>query len=149
MEALGAASAIISVTQLTGKVISIIYDYQRGARHASKQINAIKRELQQLRDILERLEDLASDDENESASFDAIADPLQACKVELERLETVLTSEKGRFGKVGQALKWPLKEKEVKECLDILAGQRSVLQLALTADQRSVDWGRMLIMGLN
>ena len=147
MEALGAASAIISVTQLTGKVISIIYDYQRGARHASKQINAIKRELQQLRDVLERLEDLASDDENQSASFGAVAGPLNACQVELQRLETVLTSEKGRFSKLGQALKWPLKEKEVRECLDILAGQRSILQLALTADQRSVDLGNDIYNG--
>lgn len=138
MEAFGAASAIINVAQLTGKVISIIYDYQRGARNASKQINAVKRELQQLRGVLECLEDLASDDENQSASFDHIAEPLQACQAELQHLESALTSEKGHLKKVGQALRWPFKEKEVKECLDVLAGQRSVLQLALTADQRSV-----------
>ena len=99
----------------------------------------MKRELQQLRDVLERLEDFASDDENQSASLDAIADPLRSCQAELQRLEIVLASEKGPFSQLGQTLKWPFKEKEVKECLDILAGQRSVLQLALTADQRSVS----------
>lgn len=138
MEVVGSVSAIISVTELTAKVISAIYHYQQEARHASKQIKAVKRELQQLRDVLESLEDLASDDENQSALFDHIAEPLQACQVELQQLETALTSEKGRFKKVGEALKWPFKEKEVKECLHIIAGLRSVLHLALTAGQRLV-----------
>ncbi|KAI4280729.1 MAG: hypothetical protein L6R38_004232 [Xanthoria sp. 2 TBL-2021] len=57
MEGLGTAAALINVTQLTGKIIAILYDYQRSSRHAHQDISAVKRALQELRDILEILED--------------------------------------------------------------------------------------------
>ena len=138
MEPLGATSAIISITVLTTKVISLLYDFQEGTRHAHKEIFAIKKELRELRNVLERLEEISTstDRTRELDQFNCLESPLQSCRSELQQLETTLSSNKGRLGAFGQALTWPFKGKEIKKSLEVLAAQRATLQLALTADNR-------------
>lgn len=138
MEPLGATSAIISIAVLTTKIISQLYDFQEGARHAHKEIFALKKELRELRDVLERLEEISSatDHTRELDRFNCLESPLQSCRSELQQLEATLSSSKGRLGALGQALTWPFKGKEIKKSLEVLAGQRAILQLALTADNR-------------
>ncbi|KAL9022874.1 MAG: hypothetical protein Q9180_008517 [Flavoplaca navasiana] len=140
MESLGTAAALINVTQLTGKIIAILYDYQRSSRHAHQEIFAVKRALQELRDILEILEGLSapSTGSHELECFKYIGGPLRICHLELNSLEAKLSSNSKLLGRLGSSLTWPFKEKEVQKSLDILAGQRSNLHLALTADQALV-----------
>ncbi|KAL8851698.1 MAG: hypothetical protein Q9221_003429 [Calogaya cf. arnoldii] len=140
MEGLGTAAALINVTQLTGKIIAILYDYQRSSRHALQEISAVKRALQELRDILEILEGLSapSPGSHELECFKHIGGPLRICHLELNSLEAKLSSNSKLLDRLGSSLTWPLKETEVQKSLNILAGQRSNLHLALTADQALV-----------
>lgn len=140
MEGLGTAAALLNVTQLTGKIIAILYDYQRSSRHAHQEISTVKRALQELRDILEILEGLSapSTGSHELECFKHIGGPLRICHLELNSLEAKLSSNSKLLDRLGSSLTWPFKEKEVQKSLNILAGQRSNLHLALTADQALV-----------
>ena len=146
MEVIGAASSIITVIEVIGTVISICYDYQRGLRRYPKDVIKIIQELQSLRNILERLADIANS-QNESASIALPAlvsltpsgGPLELCRVELEQLQLNLTPAEGRLKQIGRALTWPLKGKDVQKALGTLSRQRGIIQLALTADQATVS----------
>lgn len=142
MEVVGAAASIIAVVQITGTVISICYDYQSGIRHYSKDVVKITHELQDLRNVLERLADMANSLEDSTSKVLPTLDllnqsggPLETCKAELELLELKLTPPGGRLKQIRRALIWPLKEKDVQKTLDTLARQRGLFQLALTTDQ--------------
>lgn len=102
MEALGTVSALLSVTQLAGRVITILYDYQRGARHASSDIISIKRKLQELRNVLESLEEFSAS--TERRLYDRLGSPLQVCQKELQDLEIALSLRLGRSNTLGIAL---------------------------------------------
>lgn len=146
MEVLGAASAITTVLQITAKVISICYDYQSGTRHYSKNAVEITHELQSLRNILERLADMVqSQDDSNLMALPTLPDmlidsggPLNICKGELEQLQAKLAPATGRFDQIGRILIWPLMEKDVQKSLNVLARQRGLLHLALTADQTTM-----------
>ena len=144
MEVVGAASAIITVAQITASLVSVCYDYQSGCRHYPKDVVTITHELQSLRNVLERLADIVNS-QNSSGSialptFDSLnvsisGGLLERCRVELKRLALKLAPAEGRLQQAGRALTWPLKEKDVKETLGTLARQRGLFQLALTMDQ--------------
>ena len=145
MEVVGAASSIIAVIQITGTLVSICYDYQSGFRHYPKDLVKITHELQSLRNVLERLVDVAnSQDDSASIALPTLdslnhpGGPLEMCKVELGKLELKLAPAEGRLKQVGRALTWPLKEKDVLKTLGTLARQRGLFQLALTADQTTM-----------
>lgn len=145
MEVIGAASSIITVIQITGILVSLCYDYQRGTRQYPKDVVKITHELQSLRNVLERLADIANS-QDDSASMSLLTldslnrqgGPLEVCKVELQQLELKLAPAEGRLKQIGRALTWPLKEKDVQKTLGTLARQRGLLQLALTADQTTM-----------
>ena len=146
MEVVGAVSAIITVVQITAKVVSICYAYQSGTRHYPKDLIKITHELQSLRNVLERLTDLAQfQDDSTLMALPTLPDmlidsggPLDVCKRELEQLQARLAPARGRLDQVGRALRWPLMEKDVQKTLNILARQRGLLHLALAADQTTM-----------
>ena len=145
MEVVGAVASIITVIQVTARVVSICYDYQTGIRHYPKDIFRITHELQSLRNVLERLADLAqSEDDLTSAALPTLdslnnsGGPLEICEGELRQLEARLAPARGRFKQVGRAIVWPFVEKDVQKTLSILARQRGLFQLALTADQTTL-----------
>lgn len=117
MEVIGATSAIITVIQVTATVISICYDYRSSTRHFPKDVVQITHELQSLRNVLERLADIANapDDLNTIAlptleSINVSGGPLEICRVELKQLELKLAPAESRLKQIRQALVWPLKE---------------------------------------
>ena len=141
----GAVASIITVIQVTARVVSVCYDYQSGIRHYPKDIVKITHELQSLRNVLERLADLAQSEDDLTSvalpTLDSLNDsggPLEICEGELKQLEVKLRPARGRFKQVGQAIVWPLMEKDVQKTLGILARQRGLFQLALTADQTTM-----------
>ena len=145
MEAVGAVSALITIIQVTARVVSMCYDYQSGFRRYPKDVVKLTHELQSLRNLLERLADLLhSEDDSTSAvlptldSLKGLGGPLEVCEEELTQLEIKLASARDRFRRAGQALIWPIKEKDVQKTLGTLARQRGLLQLALTADQTTM-----------
>ena len=145
MEVVGAVASVITVIQVTARVVSVCYDYQSGIRHYPKDIVKITHELQGLRNVLERLADLVQSEDDSTLvalpaldSLNGSGGPLEVCEGELKQLEVKLAPARGRLKQVGRAIMWPLTEKDVQKTLAILARQRGLFQLALTADQTTM-----------
>ena len=114
-------------------------------KNAPKDIRAIIKELQSLRNVLERLELLATNEETTGSSrLSTLArlresDGLLAeCMKELGELEKKLKLPEGWNGRK-KALIWPLGEGDVRKTLNILERAKTTLNLALVVDQTYVS----------
>lgn len=88
-------------------------------RHYPKNVINITNELQTLQNILERLADIASSQDNTRSnalsalnSLNQAEGPLEICKAELKQLETKLTPPDGRLKQIGRALIWMALKRE-------------------------------------
>ena len=156
MEVIGAASAFITVAQITATLVSVCYDYQSSCRHYPKDVVTIMHELQSLRNVLERLGDIVNSQDGLSSialhTFDSLnlsGGPLEMCRVELKQLALKLAPAGSRLQQASRALTWPLKEKDVKKTLSTLARQRGLLQLALTMDQTTATLDMKAVVSRN
>ena len=141
MDPLSIIGSIIAVVQLSGAVISICYDYRKEARRAPGEPKRITDELTALQKILEKLIEIA---ENENADHGSQLSslkllnepegPLAMCQVELTSLKAKLEPSVRR-GAALRALNWPLKELETRRSLETISRIKETLTLALTADQ--------------
>jgi hypothetical protein len=146
MDPLSITASLIAILQISGTVISALYEYCKGVKYASKDAAKIIEELNSLRGVLEYLlsaaekEELVTEGLSRLSTFQQLAKPngeLERCKADLVALNAELQPESG-WKALRQALVWPLKETDVKNTLDILQGYRSALRFALSADQAVV-----------
>lgn len=137
-EALGLASSIISVLQLTYEVSNLCYGYIQSAKNASKTVERILAEVHSLGGALSGLEYLskhAKDSHLPALKLLGTKDGvLDRCKQVLEELKHRLTPASGRLQKLGKAMTWPLEEKEISNLLMMMERHKSILILALTGD---------------
>lgn len=144
-EAFGVAAGVIAVIQITSSVLSVCYDYNAVIRDASWELPRIQKELEDLRNVLQKLEPLVRHAE--------ISDPAQLQTLDLLRvpLHTFLEDIKQLGEKLNppewmkkwgpkrkahmQSLRWPLKEAETKKTLERISRFKETLQLAFHADQ--------------
>lgn len=142
MDPLSLTGTLIAVLQVTTKVISICYDYRQGVASASREVLQISSSLNSLKDVLESLLNLIEDSKSEKsttklATVELLAKDggtLESCQAELLRLRRKLEPETG-WRKIRKSLVWPLKETEVRKALDELERSKSMMLLALSADQ--------------
>jgi hypothetical protein len=143
MDPLSIAASLIAVLQISGTVISALYEYRKGVKDASKDAVDIIEELNSLRRVLESL--LIATEKEESrvegvsrlSTFRQLAEPngeLERCKTDLMALNAKLQPETG-WGGLRRALKWPLKKSEVQSTLNSLHRAKGTLHLALSTDQ--------------
>jgi hypothetical protein len=151
MDPLSITGTLIAVLQISGTVISALYEYRNGVKSASGDAARIITELNSLRSILESLlqavekEDAASSSGaggSRLANFQMLTHPngeLKRCQADLEAVSGKLGSEEpgSLFGwkKVRQALVWPFKEKDVEKLLQSVQRAKSTMQFALSTDQ--------------
>lgn len=137
-DALGIVASVIAILQLTGKLVSLGYDYIGGAIDASKDIRWLLGELHSLSNVLLILQDHARDDKTlrltALQTLNGQNGPLEGCRLELQRLQLKLEPKTGLRGKM-KSLVWPLKEKEIFKHISRLEGHKNLFNLALTADQ--------------
>ena len=147
-EALGIAASILTVIDITNRVLSFCRNYAAAAKGAPWELSKLTTELKSLSRTLDSIKELHS-----SHGIDAEG-PLAEAVIAYCREGGLITKElKGLEKKLGvpnwieqgsrgaaflQALKWPLKEKEVKKILDSIERWKSSLDLALTASHRFV-----------
>ena len=143
-EPVSVVASVIAIIQISSKVISLCYNYRSLVTTAPRDLLSITQELQDLTTVLQRLQEIAEKVEGpNSQSTDRLKalsllnkqdGPLPRCLAELRALEAKLELETGMKA-VGQALLWPLKEKDVRRPIERIAGFRASLTVALNADQ--------------
>ena len=150
-EGLALAASVIAVLQVTGKVISICYDYSATVEDSTWELPQIKGGLESLRSVLQLLEprvkqvDLAQAiPHSETSLLLLLREPLQKCLEMVERLEIKLKTP-GWAERCGprrkamvQALRWPLKEGDAKKTLANIDRFKATFHLAITADQQKL-----------
>jgi hypothetical protein len=144
MDPLSITGTLIAVLQVTTAVISICYDYRQGVASSSRDVLLMSSELNALKDVLESLLRLVENSQSEvgaeEVKFPTVeklaqkGGTLETLGGELERLKEKLKPQEG-WRKLRAALVWPLKEGEMRKCLGDLERGKSMVMLALSADQ--------------
>jgi ankyrin repeat domain-containing protein 50 len=161
MDPLSLTASLIAVLQISGTVISALYEYRTSVKSAASDAARIISELNGLRGVLESLlqaveredggEDLnvigapGSAGGSRLATVKALAQPngeLARCKADLEALCVKLGSHGAAsvsgWKKVKRALEWPFKEKDVEKLLQSVQRAKGTMHLALSADQTAL-----------
>jgi hypothetical protein len=140
MDPLSVTASVIAVIQLTGSVISAVYNYRKGVKNAPEDAAKIIQDLTGLSHILERLLQMIENERSTKvarlASLEGLVSPngpLQLCQETLSTLNAKLQPENG-WRAVKQSLMWPLKQDYIKNTLDQIATAKETIGLALTVD---------------
>ena len=143
MAELALISSIISVVQISQDVITHAYKYGKAVKEAKEDMKRVQSEVQDLENILKKLESLAR---RAMASGRSLAlwptlvslqdadSPLHKCHLYLTSLQPALApvSLWERFN--ARAL-WPHRQKEINKTLQALKQQKTHLAEALNIDQ--------------
>lgn len=141
LSALGVASGVVAILQMTGTLISQGYSYIGALKDAPKDLKALVQELTSLNGILWALKgqlELAQSTQNnhQLAALELLnkpGGPFDSCKDILRHVEKRLKNLEDR--KLGSYLVGPLKDKSTKQHIEQLERLKSVFQLALYTDQ--------------
>jgi hypothetical protein len=141
-EALGLASSVIAVIDLSAKVASWCSEYYANVKNAPDDIERLQGETQRLRETLERVQSLC--DGPNVAKLQAsqnLRDGVKECRVQLALLKTKLEPRRTqtlmrRFGV--RALTWPFKRGEVDDIIKKLGNCKDIILLSLQVDQMYV-----------
>jgi hypothetical protein len=127
-EALGLASAIVTLVTLIGQFTKLSYVFLSDIRKASKSQKMYLQEIPALTEVLLRIEQALGVQELVAARpSPTLERALQDCQELLMSLETSLrrgTASGSRMGKVTSSLTWLFDEKGVKKILEILCRYR-------------------------
>lgn len=155
MDPLSITASLIAVLQISGTVISALYEYRNGVKSASKDAARIIAEINSLRGILESLLQAVEKEDYKAgsnggggsrlANFQALTQPdgeLKRCQADLEAVSGKLVGDDAGslsgWKKVRKALVWPFKEKDVEKLLQSVQKAKSTMQFALSADQTAL-----------
>lgn len=131
----------IAVSELSMKILSLISKYYSDVKHAKSDIERLASEVQGLNTVFQNIQGLTQKSSlatNFPTSASLNGTTKQAL-IDIEGLERRLDPGNGakimsRFGK--RALKWPIAKKEVNDWVAKLERHKTLLDLALTTDQR-------------
>ncbi|KAI1032372.1 hypothetical protein LB504_013200 [Fusarium proliferatum] len=138
-EALGVASSVIAVVDLSAKVFSLCLRYSREVKNAKDDIEKLHEEVATFQTAAKELQTLVEGPRGKELKvsrqlMSAIED---GCS-RLEDLEKRLqpSTRRKRMSRFGiRALKWPFESKEVKGTIEDLERCRTTISLALNIDQ--------------
>ncbi|KAA6412672.1 MAG: hypothetical protein FRX48_03664 [Lasallia pustulata] len=153
-EGLALAASIVAILQITNSVISVCHGYGAAAKDAPWELSKVNAEMKSLRNVLQTLQPLAEQAEFASPSAGTrlptlalLCGPgglLNCCLEEVRRLDERLKppSWSDGFGPKRkafiQAFRWPLNKAETTKALDDISRYRSIVNLAITADQKTL-----------
>lgn len=145
-EAIGFASSIVALVQLSASVYSATSKFYREAKDANSKIGALATQTRNLSGVLQSLSLLASaplfDDAGVTGS-DFRDTYIESCHATLHKIKRKLEKagsdiESGSHRRlVTRSLKWPFTVQETSELTAELGQHQDVLQLALSADTMS------------
>ncbi|KAJ4030296.1 hypothetical protein NW756_010176 [Fusarium oxysporum] len=138
-EALGVASSVIAVVDLSAKVFSLCFQYSREVKNAQDDIERLRKEVVAFQDTTEKLKALLEEPRGrELKASQQLLSSIEDGHSTLGQLEHRLrpsTRRKAmsRFGM--RALKWPFESKDVEGAIQNLERCRGSISLALNIDQ--------------
>ncbi|KAF5970220.1 vegetative incompatibility het-e-1 [Fusarium coicis] len=141
-EALGVASSVIAVVELSAKVFSLCLRYSRDVKNAKGDIERLREEVATFQTTAKELQTLVEGPRGKELKVSqqltsAIGD---GCS-RLKDLEKRLQPSTGRktMSRIGiRALRWPFESKEVKGTIEDLERCRGTISLALNIDQTTI-----------
>jgi hypothetical protein len=138
-EALGIASSVIAVVELSAKVFSLCLQYSREVNNAKDDIEGLRKEVAAFQNITKELGALIDGPRGrELKASQHLVSAIEDGHSTLEKLEQRLRPSTGRkaMSRLGmRALKWPFESKEVKGTIEDLERCRGNISLALNIDQ--------------
>ncbi|KID71021.1 P-loop NTPase, partial [Metarhizium hybridum] len=142
LEALGVASSVIAVIEISGRVAAICFQYSKGVKNAKFEVNRLLREVNNLVETTSSVQDLLDGPcGNRLKTSSKLLDAIEEARVHLSKLNDDLSPSSGqkifRRLRIG-ALKWPLKSKDVEKAVKQLGRCGQNISLALQVDQTSV-----------
>ncbi|RKK39220.1 hypothetical protein BFJ67_g11524 [Fusarium oxysporum f. sp. cepae] len=138
-EALGTASSVIAVVDLSAKVFSLCLQYSREVKNAKDDIKRLCKEVAAFQDTTEKLKALLEGPRGkELKTSQQLVSAIEDGHSTLGRVEQRLRPSTGRkamsrFGM--RALKWPFESKDVEGTIEKLERCRGNISLALNIDQ--------------
>ncbi|KAK7415363.1 hypothetical protein QQX98_005902 [Neonectria punicea] len=142
MEALGAAGSVITVIDMSAKLLAICSKYARGVRDAKGDIEELLNEVTELQKVAKNVQRLLNSPPG--AKLKASRDlnkTLEATFKLLFDLEKTLQPETGRklMSRVGlRSLKWPLQSAKLHSIVQRIRQHSNTIALALQVDQTTV-----------
>ena len=136
-EPLSIAASIAGLLSLTIQVVSKTYTYGKGVRNARRDIDVFTDELKALRQVLQRLEDIATSgpDPRDLLSFTDLMSTVNNCKTHLfEILQRLEKDQQNMVKAMMNQMTWPLKEKETLKAVEVLHRYVGIFSLALSAE---------------
>lgn len=138
-EALGVASSVIAVVDLSAKVFSLCLQYSQAVKNAKDDIEKLGREVAAFQATTEELHTLVEGPRGqELKASQHLKSAIEDGRSRLEKLEQQLQPSTGRkrMSRFGlRALKWPFESKDVKGTIEDLRRCRGNISLALNIDQ--------------
>jgi hypothetical protein len=141
-EALGLATSVIAVIELSTTVASLCFEYYTNVKNARDDITRLQREAESLKVALKQVKSLLDGPNGAKLEVSrSLRNGVDDCSSQLADLETKL--ETGRKHKVMRrfgvrALKWPFKNEEVEGIVKNLGRCREMISLGLQVDQTCV-----------
>ncbi|KAI1013595.1 hypothetical protein LB504_013201 [Fusarium proliferatum] len=138
-EALGVASSVIAVVDLSAKVFSLCLQYSREVKNAKDDIERLRKEVTAFQDTIKKLQTLVEGHRGkELSASQQLKSAIDDGRSKLESLEQQLQPSTGRktMSRFGlRALKWPFESKDVERTIQNLVRCRENISLALIIDQ--------------
>ncbi|PQE14247.1 vegetative incompatibility HET-E-1 protein [Rutstroemia sp. NJR-2017a BVV2] len=141
-EALGLASSVIAVIDLSAKIVSWCSTYYANVKNARDDIKRLQGETQRLSEILKQVRSLC--DSPNGAKLQAsqnLRDGIMECEIQLAQLETKLAprTRQKMMRRIGvRALTWPFKTNEVDSIIKKLGSCKDTISFNLQVNQTHV-----------
>ncbi|KAF2729521.1 hypothetical protein EJ04DRAFT_537814 [Polyplosphaeria fusca] len=140
MDDLSGAASVIAVVDISAKVVSLCYQYSVEVKHAKGDIERLRRKGNDIKNILEKLQQLEQNNPQLSTTHNMV-DSLKQCHEELQGLKDRLEPGRSRkaMRRVGiRALEWPFTSKEVEKTVQNIESYQKTLSLAFQTDQTAL-----------
>jgi hypothetical protein len=142
MEVLGSAATIVQLVSFTAEVLALGYGYLAKAKKAPLEVKSLMREVTYLNELLEQLEELAT--ENEAGTVKGAVEMLEKLGTfeDCNRMVAIVEEcvkkcqqiEGQKVRNVGKRLLWSFKDKGAQETLLQLGRLRDTLSAAVQVD---------------
>lgn len=144
-EPLGVAANVVTVIQISEKIVSACCNYFTIAKHAKADILAVLNGVSGLKNVLEHLHSLIDTDSKSQAiqfpQLSSVNEPLKMCQAALENLGSKLgikvEKNSGRVDitvNLPNKLKWPWQRADIEKILQIIKSHMTMFILVLSGN---------------